>query len=322
MARRIPESPAGQTQPAGRDRSRRRPPELALDEALDRALAHWQSAGQHTDQTLARMSETVRRFQHRLVATGVGTIGAVTLADAAGFVQARTRDGREPELATQHGRRTAVRTLYRTLRALGLDDHDPTLDLVLPPRGSTPCRPLSDDEVVLCRVSAQVGVAARRSTRYVVWALGEAGAVGSEISTLRVEDLDDASEPASVRLPGTCRQEPRTGVLTPWARLMLASRVRELQQAGGGAGTLLAYGGQAPPGSDKAQSAACTALRQVLNRAGLAAEPDVRPSSLRNWVGRSLYEAGAPLQQVALALGYRSLDAAAEDIALTWRAGR
>ena len=69
------------------------------------------------------------------------------------------------------------------------------------------------------------------------------------------------------------------------------------------------------------QAAACMALKAVLRLAGLAKEPDVRPGSVRHWAGRSLYDAGLPIHEVALALGHRSLDETAADIGLRWREG-
>ena len=45
----------------------------------------------------------------------------------------------------------------------------------------------------------------------------------------------------------------------------------------------------------------------------------MRPASLRNWAGRTAYDAGTPIEDVARLLGLRTLDAAAEDIALNWR---
>ncbi|MGY1713090.1 tyrosine-type recombinase/integrase [Geodermatophilus sp. SYSU D01106] len=270
---------------------------------------------------MARVGETATRFAARLSATGVATFTAVTPTDAAGFVHARTRGGEEPELATRHARRTAVRMLYRTLRALGQPVGDPTLDLRLPPRGLLAARPLTDDEVMLCRATAQLRGEAVARLRAVVWALGETGAVTSEITTLTVADLDEPTKPSTVRLPGTRRHDPRTGELSPWARRFLTRHVTDLINRGATATTRLAYAGAAPPGGANAQAAACNAIRTVLDLAGLRADTDVRPASLRNWAGRRLYDAGAPLEQVARALGHRSLDACAEDIALAWREG-
>lgn len=290
-----------------------------LAESLTRVFRYWKTAGLHTEQTLSRMTETVTRFADRLTATGVLSFVAVTPVDAAQFVTARTRTNGEPELATRHARRTAIRTLYRSLRALGTSVGDPTLDLVLPPRGLLAARPLNDDEVALCRASAQLGLPRAVQLRSVVWALGEATAVTSEITAVTIASLDDPAAPTTVRLPGTRRHDQRWAVLTEWGRRVITRHVATLLELGATSGTALAYTGAAAPGGAKAQAAACNAIRHVLDAAGCAGEADVRPASLRNWCGRRLYDGGASIEQVARALGHRSLDACAEDIALTWR---
>src|SRR5688500_13380795 len=86
-----------------------RPAALPLDVALPAVLASWRAEGLHSEQTVARVGETAARFTARLRASGVATFAEATPADAAGFVDARTRTGAEPELATRHARRTAVR---------------------------------------------------------------------------------------------------------------------------------------------------------------------------------------------------------------------
>ena len=118
-------------------------------------IAAWQAAGTHTPQTSARMGETVGRFARRLAAVGVPSFAGVEPHHARRFITAPVGSGHAPQVATQHARRTAVRTLYRTLRALGHDVADPTLDITLPPRGVLAARPLTDDEVTLCRASTQ-----------------------------------------------------------------------------------------------------------------------------------------------------------------------
>ena len=296
-------------------------PGMGLAEELSSVTDRWLVDGAHTQQTLARMSETVHRFAARLQAAGVGSFTAVTPDTARGFITALTGDGERPELATMHARRTAVRTLYRTLRALGIAAGDPSLDLGLAPRGLLVARPLTDDEVTLCRASAQMTRGVFASARAVAWALGEATAVSSEITAIRLSDLDNPAAPTLVRLPGTRRHDARAGTLTSWGARILVSRAAGLTAAGADGSTLLAYGGAAPPGGAKAQASICNALREVLLAAGLGGETDLRPSSLRHWAGRAAYDAGAPIEAVARMLGHRSLDATAEDIALTWRAG-
>jgi integrase/recombinase XerC len=297
-------------------------PAGTLDDELARAVAHWRTAGTHTDGSLARLLETTAAFTRRLHAQSVATYSEVSPAHAAAFVSARTRHGAAPELATRHARRTALRTLFRTLRALGLHDSDPTLDLVLPPRGQLIARPLTDDEVGLCRASAQMGAGARSQMRAVAWALGEATALSSEVTTVRIRDLDDPGQPTIVLLPGTRDLDGRRGELSAWGRRVLRRRVATLLENGATTDTLLCYSGSAPPGGSKAQAAACNALRNVLAAAGFDVEPDVRPASLRYWAGRSLYDRGARIEQVARVLGHRSLDITAAHIGVDWRGAR
>jgi integrase/recombinase XerC len=151
--------------------------------------------------------------------------------------------------------------------------------------------------------------------------LGETGAVTSEIPLVRLRDLDDWSRPTAVRLPGTRRLDPRTSPLTTWGIRVVGERVRRLRDRGAGPDTLLAYTGSAPPQGQQRQASICNALRVVLDAAGLGDDPAVRPSSLRHWAGRRLHVSGLSIDQVARELGYRSLDACAEDVGLDWRPG-
>ena len=318
MARHVPLTP-GAHAPAPHTT----PPTAGFTEGIDAALtlvvAHWAHANLHSPQTLDRMTETVTRFGRRLQTTGITDFAAVTPRQAAGFITAPTRDGDLPELTTQHNRRTAVRTLYRTLRHLGALTGDPTIDVALPPRGIRAARPLTDDELTLARASAAMGRARWAPMRAVAWALGEATAVSSEITALRVRDLDLRAAPGVVSLPGTTRHAPRRGELSTWGAAVLTARVKQLRRAGHDEMALLAYGGAAPPGGAKAQASVCNSLREVLDAAGLGAEADVRPGSLRHWAGRRAYDQGSSIEQVAVLLGLSSLDAAADNIGLAWQ---
>ena len=280
----------------------------------------WVASGDFTEQTLARATETVTRFLRRVTAQGVISVEGITAEHCRGFLTAPTVDGRSPELTTQHARRTALRMMFRTLREMGADVGDPTLDLHLPPRTGTAARPLTDEEVTLCRASTRLGEAGTSSLqRAVAWALGEATAVSSEISAVRAADVDDPVVPHWVRLPGTRRHDPRLGELTNWGSVIVGRQLRILHDRRCSPTTLLTYRGAGTPGQATAQAAVCNALGNVLSLAGLATEPDVRPASLRNWAGRRLYDAGLPIEQVARRMGARSLDTVATDLAITWR---
>jgi integrase/recombinase XerC len=293
---------------------------LPVRGAVDAALAAWDSDAGFTEQTRIRASETLDRFARRLVATGVGAVEDITPAACRDFIDARTTEGRPPELATRHARRVALRMWFRTLRDLDLADGDPTLDIELPPRSSLPARPLTDDEMLLCRAAARLGQAGGTSLqRAVALALGEATAVSSEISTIRIHHVDDLKSPRWVRLPGTRRHDPRLGELSDWGSVIVARQIKVLRDKGLPKPTLLTYRGKGTPGQHVAQAATCNALGEILRTVGLSEQSDVRPASIRNWAGRHLYDQGMPLERVALRMGARKLDQAAEDIALDWR---
>lgn len=223
-------------------------PARGFHEELAAATSWWARERTDSEQSLIQMTETVTRFASRLTAEGASPFGGVTTALASGFVLAPLPDGAAPQVHTQHARQTALRVLYRALRATGHDVGDPTLDLVLAARGLRVDRPLTSDEVKLCQASALASSRRAASMRATAWALGEATAVSAEINAVCVADLDDAHEPRWVSLPGTRRVRARRGELTGWGSLILARRALELGWRNLGPETLLAYGGAAPAG--------------------------------------------------------------------------
>ena len=293
---------------------------VALGEQMRLARGQWDRDRVMSGQTRVRVDEILTRYVAWLAVQGVPSFGDALPEHAQGFVLAPTRQGVEPVVATRQTRRTALRMLYRTLRALDLAQGDPTMDLALPPKGRAPARPLTDDEVALCRITAQWSRERGAALRPVIWALGECGAISSEMTAVRICDLDLPAAPRTIALPGTSRHEPRTARLTAWGSRVIGAHVQNLHRAGAQPHDPLAYRGGAQPGGAKAQASACNAVRELMNRAGLIHESDVRPASLRHWMARSAYDSGVPIEKVAQLLGVTSLDTAAENIHLHWRA--
>jgi hypothetical protein len=124
------------------------------------------------------------RFERFARAKGVMSVNEVTPKLASGFVRARTSTGDHPSVATMHNRRAALRLLFRVLREFRLAHADPTLDLGLPPRSSLAVRPLTDDEVDLCRWAALSSLTT--TSQPAIWALAEAGASTLEIARVTV----------------------------------------------------------------------------------------------------------------------------------------
>jgi integrase/recombinase XerC len=230
-------------------------------------------------------------------------ISAFLTAPIAGKVDA-------PSVATSHLRRSAVRLLFRVLRQAGFVDGDPTLDVALPARSSLVSRPLSDDEVAVCRsYSLQTLTATRQPA---AWALAEASARTSELPRVRVGDLD--LEHGRVWLPGATKVVPRSGLLTEWGVTQLARRLDSLSEVG--AETSVVYGGIR--GCESGQASACAAISDTMRRAGLADEPDVRPVSVAAWAGRRAFEVNRRIEDAARVLGIQSLDRAARLIGWDW----
>ena len=253
----------------------------------------------------------LRRFVHFL-GHGYGVTGLedVSASIARSFVDAPTRHGRRPTNSTMHARRSALRLLFRVARQEGLVFGDPTLDLELPARSGLTARPLTDDEIALCRSVAVWDLAGSR--RAAAWALAEATCRSSELPCVTSADL--ALQAATVHIRGGKATEGRVGRLTEWGVQRLAERERELDDPS----VPLVYGGRSRSGAG--QVAACTAISDVLLRAGLGAEADVRAGSVAAWAGRRVFEETGRIELAAKALGVRSLDRAAGIIAWDWRA--
>ena len=270
----------------------------------------WRSDCSLSPQTKERMVDVAERFlRFAERAYGSEDLDDVTAAVAAAFIKAHGRRG-APSPATQHLRRSAIRLLFRTARQLGVADGDPTLDIVLPARSRLRARPLDDAEVALCRSFSRHTLTETRLPA--VWALSEATARTAELPHLRIGDVD--LDRGRVWISGSPRCEPRWGHLTDWGAEHLQRHIERL-----GATSLdvrLTYSGRGDPTS--AQASSCIAVAKVLTLAGLGSEPDVRPISIVAWAGLQVLESSGRIEDVAHALGVRSLDRAAGLIGWDW----
>lgn len=290
--------------------------QMTVDDFVAVVLARWRDTDPRTDQTVTRMGEIAVRFARRLHATGIDTIDGIDTAACTGFIDAPSRTGDAPSEATRHFRRVTVRALFRTGRQLGVVATDPTLDIVLPARTSLRARPLSTDEVILCR-SAAFPTRASDLRRPAAWALAEATAATSEIPEVRRSDLRPVDDiPEVVSLPGTRRLRPRTVTLTDWGQRILTRRLEELPTD---PDTPLAYTGHGSSRTVARHASACALVAAVLTATRLGAEPDIRPASVRHWRARSAFDDGATIEDVAHLLGHRSLDETADAIGHDWR---
>src|SRR3954467_7321928 len=282
------------------------PRELA-EFTIDRLLA----GGDLAPASAERLFDLIRRF-------GVFAERAFALIrareikpmHAEAFVRAPTAAGAASSAATMHLRRTALRLMFREARRHGILDADPTTAIVLPPRSYKPFRPLADDEIDLGRSFSRGSLRATREPA--AWALSEAGARTSEIPYISAGHVD--VERAVIFIAGGAKTASRHASLTDWAVLQLRRRIEDLPAHA--AAISLICGDLS--NRTRARANAYAAVDVTLTRAGLGSEPDIRPNSVVAWRGASIMAAGATIDQVALMLGVRSLDATAAFIGWDW----
>lgn len=291
-------------------------PGLTVRDANLAVLAAWGTDDPRTAQTVTRMGEIALRFQRRLEASGTELVRSITATDTAAFIAAPGRTGDPPSPSTRRFRRTTLRAWFRTLRNHGADLGDPTLDVAVPAPTYRRVRPLTDDEIVLCREAA-FSPKATDLRRPAAWALAEATALTSEIPRLRVGDLDHPTRPAHIALPGTRRVRARTVELTDWGAKILARRLDELAPSPGD--QLLVYRGRRSTETVAAQAAACNLIAIVLETAGLDRDDGVRPGAVRLWRAASDHSADRNIYAAANLLGSNSLDDTAVTLGWDWK---
>jgi hypothetical protein len=277
----------------------------AVTVASDMVAREWVSPAQAV--RVADSLERFRRFCERGYA--VTTVEHVTSAIAEAFVRAATADGSSPSASLMHFRRNALRLLFRSLRRGGAEVGDPTLDLELPHRAPVGSRPLFDDEVVLCRGVAQWSLSdSRRGT---AWALAEATARSGELPFITVGDVD--LDRGRVWIHDGKRTLDRWGQLTEWGQTQVERRLRLISSD---VDQPLVYDGA--DRADAGQISACVALWDIFERAGMQADPGVRPVSIAAWAGRQVLAQTGRIDEVARRLGVRRLDQAARLVQWSW----
>jgi integrase/recombinase XerC len=282
---------------------------LGLAEAVE-AAAEWVSASWAAEVEARRVVGVLQRFASFCdQGFGIVDLEGVTPGVAAEFVSAPAPGGANPSVSLRHLRRLSIRLLFRVARSSGHLLGDPTLDLALPPRSSLSTRPLADEEVLVCRGAAQWSLEDTR--RASAWALAEATCRTAELPFITVADID--VERSRVWIHGGGRAAERWGYLDDWGIEQIG---RRLAVVGEESAVPIVYGGGDPAGAG--QVAACTVIQEVIVRAGLGDEPDVRASSVSAWAGRRILAESGRIDVVARRLGLKSLDRAARIIAWDW----
>jgi integrase/recombinase XerC len=276
-----------------------------VDMAVDGLLAQWVSTAQAG--RVATILGSFTRYCER--GHGLTDLAQVSPPIAAAFITAPNPDGSLPSSSLTHLRRSALRLLFRSARHLGQAVGDPTLDVPLAPRSQVATRPLSDEEVSLCRAAAAWSLNDRR--RAAAWALAEATCRSVEVGQITRADVD--LEARRVWIHGGQTTADRWGELTEWGCVQLDRRLEAISCQDD---QPVVYEGVDGPSTG--QVSACIAVRDVLVRAGIGKEPGVRPASIAGWAGQQILRETGRIDEVARRLGMASLDRTARFINWTW----
>lgn len=278
-----------------------------LDEAIEYAIDRAHAAQLFKPGTLDKYGATWRRFgTYARNAAGVTTVAEMVRSGVATrYLVAPVAGGGQPKARTVESRGSALGTLFRILRDVGLLDTDPLLDVRPPSRGVTETvRPLTTPEVERCRAAAPGTLVATREPA--AWALMETGASTGEIGNVRHRDLSLAA--ALVRVGINTRVE-RSIPLSGWAVMHL----RRLE----GSPDDWVLVGSFTSSHDSRRTRATEMVRIVMGRAGVGG-PDVSARSVTAWAGRQVFEQTGSIEAAARRLGFASLDATAALIGHQW----
>jgi len=299
--------------------------EVALTAMVSQVLTAWQdlvARGEMSEQTFSRFGQLLHRFEAFATVRGAPLLTDLDAALAAQFVDAhgRTRHGHiaPASLSTRHLRRSVLRMCFTTARRLGLTGTDPTRDIDLPARTVGETRPLDEAETIELRLAAEF---TDRPTRHAAAAaLALAGGFSGEIGHITPADLDLTA--ARVWMHGSARTRPRWCPLDAWGIQVLAARTHHVRAAaalGQDVGRLRLAVSSRNGTDEQIQARVCVALRDLINRIGLGADPAVRPASVTAYAGWETFTRTGRIEAAAHHLGMASLDSAAALIGHDWQ---
>jgi site-specific recombinase XerD len=249
-------------------------------------------------------------------------VSSTSASDLARWIDAplggHRRQGEEAAATTRRLRRSSARLFFRVLRALGMFEGDPTLDIAVHPGVSGTTIPLADAELLQLRYAC---ISLDADTRLpTCLALAESTATTGEMARVEIHDVDLVR--ALVWLRGDSRRQARQVPLSPWAVKVLRRRIEHLRPSGAGASTRIAYAGSQDATSSESPGASTAgAMGELLKLAGLAGEPGIKPGSIGLGFALRVWNQHGDIRLVARALGYRDYNKAAKAIGVDPEAG-
>ncbi len=270
---------------------------VELSEALSvhaAVLGHEVAAGLKTESSLRKELSLLTRYLAFCAAKNVTTVEAAaeqSTALAVLWVKAK-RAGKRVSVATQHNRRSAGTSFWRTLRTLRQTSADPFADIDLPPRPTgKESRPLTDQEVRRL-LNQAYNAQATGSRRVIIVGLALAGATQQQLARLTFRHVDLVN--GRILIPGTGKHQERWLPLDPLVAEHIAARYRNLESLlppEEFLDTFILHDRLDP--DPAAASSIGMRIINLLDAVGLRhGDTRVKPRSLALWAARNAYHCG------------------------------
>jgi hypothetical protein len=189
---------------------------------------------------------------------------------------------------------------------MGYEMPDPTIDVVALLDRTFDANVCSDSDIEKLREGAPIGLF--DSCNAALLALAEAGATNGEVKEVRSSDVN--LEDRVVRLPGNARVDERINELSEWGVMVLRERFAHI--SGDDFVVVNSNGTQA-------SEASVSQMFRHIASYGNVGRSGFNINSVRAWRARAIYMESGRIQDAALFLGNRSLDAAVSLMGLEWR---
>lgn len=251
----------------------------------------------------------IKRFSKWCRINEIDDITLVKREDVEAFVNWPTMMGgraRTPGSSTKRNRLSSLRRAYRSLRQMGYELPDPTIDVVALLDRTLDANVCSDEDIEKLREGAPIGLF--DSCNAALLALAEAGATNGEVKEIRVSDVN--LEERVVRLPGNARVDERINELSDWGVVVLRERFAHVS---GDDYVVVNSNGT------KVSEASVSQMFRHIAAYGNVGRNGFNINSVRAWRARRIYQETGRIQDAALFLGHRSLDSAVALIGLEWR---
>ena len=213
---------------------------------------------------------------------------------------------RQPGWSTKRNRRVYLRRMYKAARELGYEIIDPTIDVVVVHDRTVEANLCSDADVERLRDGAPLGLFDVSWSTVLV--LAEAGGTNGEIRNVRVCDVD--LDEGVVRFAGNARVDERVNELTEWGVVVLRERLHGLAPE-----DFVVTNGD---GRQCSEATISQMFKHIANYANLGSR-GFNINSVRGWRAKAIYDETGRIQDAALFLGNRSLDATVQLVGLEWR---